>query len=115
MTCSLISPAILLFTNNTSCSFGCSVRYRTRQVHTEEGVAERAVLGRYQSSRAPTINAAGLLGKTGKVGVVEKGYCVDIIAVRGIFVWRDALRLCRPAIFPHLLTMIRARATFASP
>jgi imidazolonepropionase-like amidohydrolase len=33
--------------------------------------------------RAATIHAADLLGQSGKVGVLEKGYYADIIAVRG--------------------------------
>jgi imidazolonepropionase-like amidohydrolase len=33
--------------------------------------------------RAATINAADLLGQSGKVGVLEKGYLADIIAIRG--------------------------------
>ncbi len=33
--------------------------------------------------RAATINAADLLGQSDKVGVLEKGYYADIIAVRG--------------------------------
>jgi imidazolonepropionase-like amidohydrolase len=32
--------------------------------------------------RAATINAADLLGQSGKVGVLEKGYLADIIAIR---------------------------------
>ncbi|HEU4854792.1 MAG TPA: amidohydrolase family protein [Nitrosospira sp.] len=33
--------------------------------------------------RAATINAADLLGQSGKLGILEKGYYADIIAVRG--------------------------------
>jgi imidazolonepropionase-like amidohydrolase len=33
--------------------------------------------------RSATLNAADLLGRSGKVGILEKGYYADIIAVRG--------------------------------